>query len=110
MTKTATTTAHRPNIYAGTCRICGDPVAARAGALGPKVAGRWTVEHLGHPSVPAAARPVPARTAKTATARKPRCAECGRNAGVVECRDSSGITDLCCHRCAGMAPYERSFN
>lgn len=104
-----TATAHRQNIYAGTCRICGGHVAARAGALGPKVGGRWTVEHLGHPAG-AVTQPAPARTAKTTTARKPRCAECGVNAGVVVCSDSSGITDVCCHRCAGMASYERSFN
>lgn len=100
MTATAT---RRPNIYAGTCRSCGGSVAAQTGLLGPRVAGRWTVEHVACP----ATQSIPA--VRPASGGKPRCAECQRNAGVVECRDSSGIVDLCCHRCAQMSVYERSF-
>lgn len=37
------------------------------------------------------------------------CAECGQRAGVQECRDSSGIVARCCHRCAALPEYERSF-
>lgn len=106
---TTATATRRQNTYAGTCRTCGGHVAAGAGLLGPKVGGRWTVEHLGHPAG-AATQPAPAHTAKPTAARKPRCAECGVNAGVVVCRDSSGITDVCCHRCAARPAYERSFN
>lgn len=37
------------------------------------------------------------------------CAECGDYPGVVMCSDSSGIRALCCRRCAGYSPYDRSF-
>lgn len=40
-----TTTAARPNTYAGVCSECGNRVAAGAGLLGSKVDGRWTVRH-----------------------------------------------------------------
>ena len=36
----------RPNAYPGDCRNCGGHVAAGEGNLGPRVAGRWTVEHI----------------------------------------------------------------
>jgi len=44
-TTTRTTRTARPNTYAGRCSTCGSHVAAGAGLLGPKVEGRWTVEH-----------------------------------------------------------------
>lgn len=52
---TAATRTRRPNTYAATCRSCGGSVAAQAGLLGPKVAGRWTVEHTTCPTTPVAA-------------------------------------------------------
>lgn len=59
-----TTTKTRPNSYAGTCSRCGTHVAAQAGLLGPKVDGRWTVEHTECPAVDA--------TATVRTTRRPR--------------------------------------
>jgi len=58
MANTATATA-RPNTYAGSCGTCGAHVAAAAGILGGKVAGRWTVAHVTCPTTTA---PAPART------------------------------------------------
>lgn len=36
----------KPNQYPGDCRNCGEHVAAGRGYLGPRVDGRWTVEHI----------------------------------------------------------------
>jgi hypothetical protein len=36
----------KANRYPGTCSECFGPVAARAGVLGRKVGGRYTVRHL----------------------------------------------------------------
>lgn len=41
-----TTTNRKPNKFAGKCANCGANVPAGEGALGAKVDGRWTVEHL----------------------------------------------------------------
>jgi hypothetical protein len=41
-----TTTNRKPNKFAGKCAHCGATVPAGEGALGPKVDGRWTIEHL----------------------------------------------------------------
>lgn len=38
-----------------------------------------------------------------------QCDECKERRGIIECQDSSGITGLCCRRCASLSPYERSF-
>lgn len=37
------------------------------------------------------------------------CMECGVRPGTIQCSDSSGISGLCCSRCAGGSPWERSF-
>lgn len=49
-------TATRTNKYAGTC-ACGAKVAAGAGTLGPKVAGRWTTRCATCSAARPAARP-----------------------------------------------------
>jgi hypothetical protein len=79
---TATATRTRPNAYAGTCRSCGGSVAAQAGILGPRVAGRWTVEHTTCPSTPVA---VPAR--RTVRRNQPSIERCfyGHRAPVSGC-------------------------
>lgn len=52
-------TTERPNKYAGRCRECGTDVAAEAGRLGPKVNGKWTVEHIDCDDIPAAPEAAP---------------------------------------------------
>jgi hypothetical protein len=66
---TATTT-RRPNTYAGTCRNCHRPVRALTGYLGPKVDGRWTVEHT--TCFARSSSPVVQTTRTTRTARPTR--------------------------------------
>lgn len=48
---TATRTARRRNVYAGTCTACQEQVAPYAGTLAGKVDGRWTVVHDRCPAV-----------------------------------------------------------
>ncbi len=52
-----TATTSRSNAYQGICRKCGGHVAAQAGLLGPKVNGRWTVEHATCPQTVQPAQP-----------------------------------------------------
>ena len=40
-----TTKTRKANTYAGRCANCGSRVDAGNGFLGPKIDGRWTVEH-----------------------------------------------------------------
>jgi hypothetical protein len=42
------------------------------------------------------------------TARE-MCAECETHPGTIRCIDSSGISALCCRRCAALPSVERSF-
>lgn len=42
--------ARRSNLYAGDCRLCGSRVEAKAGYLGARENGRWTVEHTECPA------------------------------------------------------------
>ena len=58
MTQTQTQ-SERPNQYPGQCSGCGTRLAAQAGLLGPKVAGRWTVRHRDCSAAPAISAPRP---------------------------------------------------
>jgi hypothetical protein len=53
MTNTYATRTRKANAYAGSCSKCSGHVAAQVGYLGPKVSGRWTVEHTECPSTAA---------------------------------------------------------
>ena len=60
----------------------------------------------GGPPKPAAEAPKPA----AAPPRRRRCANCGRRPGVITARDSSGIEDVVCARCARGDDFERVFS
>jgi hypothetical protein len=63
---------HKPNRYAGTCGLCGAWVEAEAGKLGPKVAGKWTVQHVEPcPAVEAQPAPVAPAAPQAATEARP---------------------------------------
>lgn len=40
------TATRKPNAYAGRCRDCGKPVAAKAGLLADKHNGQWRIVHI----------------------------------------------------------------
>lgn len=41
--------------------------------------------------------------------RSEMCADCGQSRGVVMCQDSSGISGMCCRKCASYSRFDRSF-
>lgn len=48
-------------------------------------------------------------SSKSSGSSREMCAECNERAGVRSCLDSSGLSGMCCARCASMSRWERSF-
>lgn len=106
----STQTATRPNAYAGDCSSCGTRVAASAGLLGPKVNGRWTVQHTTCPTATTRTRTSAPRVRTSADADFGRgrnyptrtndgtCESCGRR-GAHWATDMSGISGYACRTC-----------
>ena len=91
----ATARTGKPNRYGGKCLHCGVWIDAEAGLLGPRVDGKWTVQHSVCPEVPEVAeeapqpQPQPQRQRRNKYAQK--CDLCGRQvpeeAGLLEKND-----------------------